>query len=113
MDAGALDLGTVAGGRSVVDSHAQAAWVQQRLDGVESAQGHMVGLASDGADGGVGGAEVVVNAGSAEPGRDGASAGGEEDATEQQGQAGRAAGGGANRPGAERAWAERKEGGGR
>src|SRR5262249_20068400 len=88
VDAGALDLGAVARRGGVVDGHQQAAPLQQRLYGVQGAQGQVGGLAAGGAGGGGGGAELVGDAGGAEPGGDGAAALGEEDADQQQGQAG-------------------------
>src|SRR5262249_49608644 len=87
MDAGTLDLGAIAWCRRVVDGHRQAWSAQQRLDGEEGANGHVWNLSADGADGGVGGAEVVGDSGGAEPGGDRAASGGEEGAEQQPRQA--------------------------
>src|SRR5262249_44812339 len=59
-----------------------------RLNGVQGAEGHGVSLAAHRADGGVGRAERVGDTGGAEPRGDGTTALGEEDADQQQGQAG-------------------------
>jgi hypothetical protein len=91
VDATAFDFGAVARRGGIVDGHGQAPAPEQRLDGEQGAAGQVAGPLTDGADGGVGGAEGVGDAGGAEPGSDGAAALGEEDADQQEGQAGGAA----------------------
>jgi hypothetical protein len=91
VDATAFDMRAVARGGGVVDGQTQASLPEQGFDGQEGGGGHVVGVASDGADGDVTPAEVGGDAGGAEPGGDGASPLGEEDAEQQQ----RHAGGGA------------------
>ena len=80
MDASTLDLGSIAWCRRVVDGHRQAWSAQQWFDGEEGANRHVRDVSADGADGGVGRAEVVGDSGGAEPGGDGAASGSEEDA---------------------------------
>src|SRR6185503_556505 len=91
VDAGTLDFGAIACGGRVVDGDPQAAAAEQRLDGVQGADGHGVGLSADRANGGVGGAKLVGDTGSAKPGRHRAATAGEEDAVQQAGEAGGAA----------------------
>jgi hypothetical protein len=88
VTATAFDLGAVTRRGCIVDGHGQTPGVQQWLDSGPRAEGHGTGLAADGADGGVTVAELIGNAGSAEPGRDGAAAFGEEDTVQQEGQTG-------------------------
>src|SRR5262249_42668717 len=66
----------------------QAVAPQQGPDGQRGADGHVLGLASDGAGGDVGLAGVVGDPAGAEPGGDGAAALGGEHAREQQGEPG-------------------------
>src|SRR5204862_6116696 len=87
VDAGGLDPGAVAGGGGVVDGHPQPPGAEQRLDRLQGADGHGVGLPADRTDGDVALAVVALDAGGAEPGGDGAAAPGEEDAGQQQRQA--------------------------
>lgn len=71
----------------VIDGHRQAWSAQQRLDGEEGANRQVRDVAADGADDGLGRAEVVGDSGGAEPGGDGAAFGSEEDAEQQSRQA--------------------------
>src|SRR5262249_16489343 len=87
MDAGTLDLGSIAWCRRVVDGHRQAWSAQQRLDGEEGANGHVPDVAAGGAGGGGARGEVGGDSGGAEPGGDGAASAGEEDAEQQRRQA--------------------------
>src|SRR5262249_28145771 len=87
VDATALDTGGVAGRGRVVDAPQQALGVQQRSHGRLDAEGHVAGLATGGAGGGVVGAEVVGDAGRPEPGGDGAAAAGKQQAAQQHRQA--------------------------
>jgi hypothetical protein len=72
VGAATLDLGPVACGWCVVDGHGQALGAgQRRPDGLDDGDGEVASIASGGADGGVGGAELVGNAAGPEPGGDG------------------------------------------
>jgi hypothetical protein len=79
VKAGPLDVRPIALGRGVVDAEEQAVGPgQHRLERrMGESGGHEVGSFGDSGDGGVGGPEVVADAGGAQPTGDGASAGGE------------------------------------
>src|SRR5262249_4239602 len=89
VDAGALRTRPGAGRRRVVDAEQQPVAFglrQQRPAGpAQQPRGAAVGAAAGGPEGVVGGAELVGDAGGAEPGGDGAAAAGEEGA-EQEGE---------------------------
>ena len=85
MEVGPFDVRPVTLGGRVVDAQEQA--VGPGKQGLESRTGescgHEIGMLGDGGDGGVGGSEVVGDAGGAQPTGDGASAGGENRAEEE------------------------------
>ena len=85
VEAGPFDFRPVALGGRVVDAQEQPVGPgSHRLEGrTGESGGHEVGMLGDGGDSGVGGSEVVSNAGGAQPRGDGASAGGENRAKEE------------------------------
>jgi hypothetical protein len=88
VDAAALDHGAVPRGVGVVDGEQESLPLQQGLDGQDGTDGDVLGRSADGADSDVALAELGGDAGGAEPRGDGAATGAEEDAQQQQGQAG-------------------------
>jgi RNA polymerase sigma-70 factor (ECF subfamily) len=91
VDAGALHLGAVAGRGGVVDGYQQAIAGQGAHQGeqgaAQQAVGQGVGLPAGGPQGRVGAAEIVGDAGGAEPAGDPTAAAGEEGAAEEGEQA--------------------------
>lgn len=85
MEAGAFDVRPIALGGRVVNAQEQAVGPgEHRLERrTGESCGHEIGMLGDGGDGGVGGSEVVADAGDAQPTGDGASAGGENRSEEE------------------------------
>src|SRR5258708_2461477 len=81
VDASALDPGAIAFSGGVVDADHQTLGLEQRTDNIDNDRdGHVVDLSANSANRAVALAEVVGNAGGAEPGSDGAAVSGEENA---------------------------------
>src|SRR4051812_29850797 len=80
MDTGTLDARSPAGGRRVVEGHAERVAGVELLDNRQRLGGQEVGVAARRVDAAIGLAEIVGDAGGPEPGGDGAAAAGEQDA---------------------------------